>query len=55
MYFIGDLLENFGNILVFSVLEFIDKVMDGVIIGKRDAISSSNDWVRRELPVRMCF
>ena len=55
MYFISYLLENFGDILVFSVLQFIDKMMDGVIIGKRDAISGSNDWVRREVPVRMCF
>lgn len=43
MYFIGDLLENFGNILLFGVLEFIDKMVDGVIIGKRDTISGSND------------
>lgn len=55
MYFISDLLENSGDILVFRVLQFIDEMVDGVIIGKRDAISGSNNWVRREVPVRMCF
>jgi hypothetical protein len=41
--FIGHLLKNPGDILVFSILQLILEMINGGIIGKRDTISGGND------------
>ena len=43
MYFISHFLEDFGDVLLFCVLETIVQVNDGLVVVKRDTVGGGND------------
>ena len=43
MYFISHFLEDFGDVLLFRVLETIVQMDDGLVVVERDTIGGGDD------------